>query len=365
VNDITAEALGEKLFDNPDGLLCSCDELAGWAGSMDAYRPGKAVSKDQGFWLSAKGGGSYTVDRVTRGTLAIAVNAVHVLGNIQPDVIRRLAPDWGGNGLMQRFLIVIAKPAAPAIDRAPDRDAAETFANAIRRLTELEHNSFVPVFRFSAEADEYRQRLVSFAGSLIAQPDTPKPLAGWLEKLEGEWARLCLVFHCFEWATNDAKGAFPPEIISADTAACAARFLVEFQYPHQVAFYRSVAGLAAATQSNAQWVAGHILHHGLSEISERDIERAHRDVRGSDKRTARLETTQRLEGTGWLQPAGTHRSGSHTNRWKVNPAVHTLFIGRAAAEHERREEAKRSIERAAEAKRRILANQPHWGRSDA
>jgi hypothetical protein len=54
VMDTTVEALVSVLANNPAGLLCFRDELAQWAGNMDAYRAGKPVSRDQGFWLEAK-----------------------------------------------------------------------------------------------------------------------------------------------------------------------------------------------------------------------------------------------------------------------------------------------------------------------
>jgi hypothetical protein len=240
--------------------------------------------------------------------VSVEVNAVHVLGGIQPDVIRHVAPEWGGNGLMQRFLLVIAKTARCAIDRAPNPEAISTMQDVVRALMALEWSSFVPVCRFSREADEWRQKIVAFASGLIEQSDLPLPLRGWLEKLEGEWARLCLVFHFTEWAAGPRETAFPPELISAETAIRAARFLIEFQFPHQKAFYRLVAGFGRETESDARWIAGHILSHGLMEIDERGIDRACPKLRGRTERAARLEATKALEAAGWLRPVGTHRS---------------------------------------------------------
>jgi hypothetical protein len=179
-------------------------------------------------------------------------------------------------------------------------------------------------------------------------------LQGWLEKLEGEWARLCLVFHFVEWATGSQADPFPPELISVETAIRAARFLIEFQYPHQKAFYRSVAGFGGETESDACWIAGHILSYGLAEIDERTIDRACPRLRGPTKRAARLEATRALEAAGWLRPIGTHRSEGHVNHWSVNPAVHDgRFAPKAAAETARREEAQEGIARAAEVRRAL------------
>jgi hypothetical protein len=216
------------------------------------------------------------------------------------------------------------------------------------------YSPFLNVYRFSREADEWRQKIVAFASALISQPDMPLPLRGWLEKLEGEWARLCLVFHFVEWATGSRVEPFPPELISVETAIRAARFLIEFQYPQQKAFYRSVAGLGAETESDARWIAGHILSHRLTEIDERTIDRACPRLRGPAKRAARLGATRAMEAASWLRPAGTHRSEGYVNRWTVNPAVHDgRFATKAAAEAARREEAQEGIERAAEVRRAL------------
>jgi hypothetical protein len=335
VMDATTEALGLILNDNPAGLLEYQDELSQWIGSMDAYRSNKPVSRDQGFWLAAKEGNSSVVDRAGRGTLAVDITAIHILGGVQPSVIRKVVSEWGGNGLMQRFLLVMAKTAGKGIDRAPDSEASATIRAAICALMELTWSPFIPSYRFSREADEWRQKVLSFARGYMTQVDTPLPLKGWLEKLEGEWARLCLVFHFIEWATDTRATPFPPEIVTTETAIRAARFLIEFQYPHQQAFYRSV-GLGEAVESDAQWIGGYILAHQLTEIDERDIGRACRRLEGPTKRAARLEAAQALAEANWLRPIGEHRTMGHVNRWSVHPAVHG---GRFAAKSRSRSRA--------------------------
>jgi Protein of unknown function (DUF3987)/Bifunctional DNA primase/polymerase, N-terminal len=166
VQDITAEALALTLADNPDGLLCYSDELAQWAGNMDSYRPGKATSRDQPFWLSAKNGSPYTVDRVTRDPVSVPVNAVHVLGGIQPDVIRKLASGWGGNGMMPRFLLANMPRAAIAPDVEPDATAQKAMDDAIRLINSLKPTDFFDTFKFSPEADLVRREVVSFADTM-------------------------------------------------------------------------------------------------------------------------------------------------------------------------------------------------------
>ncbi len=84
--DPTTEKLGELLRENPRGLLVLRDELAGWLGTLE--RPGR--EGDREFYLEAwNGTGSYTVDRIGRGTVHIPGLCVSILGGIQPGKLER------------------------------------------------------------------------------------------------------------------------------------------------------------------------------------------------------------------------------------------------------------------------------------
>jgi hypothetical protein len=363
VQDTTTEALAEILAANPDGVLCHLDELAQWAGNMDSYRHGKSTSRDQPFWLQAKNGGHYRADRVTRDPVHIEVTAVHVLGGIQPDVIRKLAPEWGGNGMLQRFLLAIMGQANQELDAEPDAEAQQAIYGALRRLHELRPSEFLDTFKFEPEAEAVRKRLVEFRDATIAS-GVPVPLEGWLSKLEGEWARLSLVFHAIEWSANTGrKDPFegPPEMISAETAERAARFLLEFQYPHQVAFYRNVAGIMAGADDEARRIAGHMLAHPKKTLGERDMWRACNSLRGAQKRLQRLDVAQTLEMHGWLRPTGRiNRDGGHNDQWKVNPKIYDgRFERRIATERAARAAQQASIKASADARRRTQET-PEW-----
>ena len=250
INDTTVEALGPILRDNPNGVLSYTDELSGWIGSMDAYKPGKATSKDQPFWLQAKQGNAYVVDRVTRDPMRVARAAVHVLGGIQPDVIQKFVSDFSGNGMLQRFLLVIMGTSERTIDRAPDEAASSDWCRAIETLAHLHDSDIVPLFRFSPEADVHRREIEAFRDRLVNDPDIPPPLQGWIGKLESEWSRIALVFHLLQWADAPLGDVIPPAaVIGADSAERAARLLLEWQFRHQRHFYQSTTGYGAAVNA--------------------------------------------------------------------------------------------------------------------
>src|SRR5215475_12314474 len=81
VNDSTVEKMGELLNQNPNGLLLFLDELTGWLRTLDR----EGHENDRAFYLESwNGSGSYTYDRIGRGTLNITAACVSILGGIQP-----------------------------------------------------------------------------------------------------------------------------------------------------------------------------------------------------------------------------------------------------------------------------------------
>jgi len=84
-SDASVEKLGELLRSNPHGLLMHSDELIRFLKSLD--KPGSETSR--AFFLEGWNGyGSYTVDRIGRGTLHIPALCVSILGGTQPGPLR-------------------------------------------------------------------------------------------------------------------------------------------------------------------------------------------------------------------------------------------------------------------------------------
>ncbi len=139
VNDLTYEKLGEILAVNPDGVLSVRDEMRGLFLSLAREESAPA----RAFYLQAWSGGSYTFDRIGRGTVTVADARLSIIGGIQPGPLaelvlqaRRGAAD---DGMIERFLI--AWPDAPGewreVDRWPDTDAKRQAWQAFERLDSL------------------------------------------------------------------------------------------------------------------------------------------------------------------------------------------------------------------------------------
>jgi hypothetical protein len=88
-------------------------------------------------------------------------------------------------------------------------------------------------------------------------------------------------------------------------------------------------------------IAGHILAHKLTQITNRDVQRGGRTMRGLKEHEVR-PLMEQLAALGWLDRIDPPRPSSPPH-WKVNPAVHEKFAERALREAERRSKAREAI----------------------
>ena len=134
INDSTVEKLGELLNQNPNGLLLHRDELVGFLRSLDK----EGHEEWRAFYLESwNGTGSFTYDRIARGTVSIECNTVSIIGAIQPgplsDYLRQAVRSGvGDDGLLQRFQVDVWPDTSKDwlnVDRWPDSKAKkEAFA---------------------------------------------------------------------------------------------------------------------------------------------------------------------------------------------------------------------------------------------
>lgn len=164
--DATTEKIGEILVQNPNGILIHRDELTGWLKSLD--KDGR--EGDRAFYLEAwNGSGSFTVDRIKRGTLHIPALCLSVMGGIQPGplssyVYQTCKGGAGDDGLLQRFQLLVW-PDTPKdwknVDRWPDTKAKnrayEIFKQLDRYSSLIDASVLgidIPALHFSQEAQE-------------------------------------------------------------------------------------------------------------------------------------------------------------------------------------------------------------------
>ncbi len=226
VNDATVEKLGELLNANPRGLVQYRDELAGWLANLD--REGR--EGDRAFWLECwNGTGTFTVDRIGRGTIPIEACAMSILGGMQPGKLTEyvrgaVRGGFADDGLIQRFQLAVY-PDLPSgwtySDRAPDPHTEAQAWATFQRLRALdphaigaEHTAWadVPFLRFEDEAQELLIEWLTKHMNRLRAGGEPAWMESHLVKYQGLVGRLALVLHL----ADGGSGAIP-----ADTLATA------------------------------------------------------------------------------------------------------------------------------------------------
>ena len=348
VGDATVEALQEAFKNTMRGLLGLHDELGGWLGALDRYGTSGQTYADRAFMLRAYNGGRCPVSRIGRGDYVLENVSLTILGGIQPDVIRKFANGVDDDGLIQRLLPVMLRPGWPP---TADRKASEA-VQAFSELTPLLLGLSPPeagFLRFDEGAQRIRDELAQDHAKMSAVAEGfNKKLSTAIDKQDGVFARLCVVFHCVENVDNPLG---LPELVTEDTARRVEGFMIEYTCKHLFHFYGAAVLGVPEEQERLASIAGYILTKKLKIFANWRMQAAVRSLRKLTSKdvTPVMET---LEALGWVCRAEVVKTGAPP-RWLVNPAVHDgRFAKRGEEEKKRREEAGDLIAKAAAGKRR-------------
>lgn len=338
VEDITVEKLSDVLKDNPRGVLTLKDELTGWFASMDAYKGGgKGASMDRAHWLEAYNGGSHMIDRVTRGSVLIPNWSTCIVGGIQPDMMRAISKSMGNDGLLQRFMIVVARPAIEDEDRSPDMDAMREFSEMFDHLAGLGGAQDPALLTHGAQ--ECRRRVSSLARRLAMSVDNPH-MKAWLGKWDGLFGRLAITYHTIQCA---ADGVHPTtRRVSDAIGAQVERLMCGYLLHHAIHFYSEILD-AHDRQEHLRQLGRLILARKFERLTKRDIMLYWKAAGKLDWWQVRA-VVDTLCTMAWLDPDLTAIDTDGKPRaWFVNPAVHQMFNDHAEQERERRRAASEAM----------------------
>ncbi len=223
-SDPTPEKLVDLLAENPRGLLLVRDELAGWLRSLE--RQGR--EGDRELYLEAwAGDGSYTIDRIKRGTQHVDGMCLSILGSIQPGKLERyvaecIAGGAGDDGLLQRLQLVVY-PDVPRdwqpIDRPADESERTRAVHIFGQLDRIDPDAYdaevrddgPPVVRFADEGqglwDEWHAALERRLRSGEIEHEA---LASHLAKFRSLCPTLALIDHALAVADGASPGGGIP-----------------------------------------------------------------------------------------------------------------------------------------------------------
>ena len=294
-SDTTIEGLGRILNDNPRGILVIRDELNGWLGGMDQYKPGKGG--DVAHYLEMYNGETMTVDRKGDDCpLKVRSAAVCISGGIQPQVFAKaIASDHRYNGLTARLLICWPpRPTRRWIDYTMDADVEHNYGAMIKRLyllqgadNPLTGETGLPVaIKLTPDAHEVMKDFVNRHGlqgdGLDREEEEVK--AAW-SKLEEYPARLALGLHYAKWASQpwpeqcDEFSQLTPfeEDVSAETMQAAVT-LTEWFTDEMLRVYSQLKeeNLRAYYRELIDWI-----YQKGGRITERQIQQGRRSIQNA------------------------------------------------------------------------------------
>lgn len=205
VNDPSVEKLGELLNENPNGLILVRDELSGLLANLSK----EDYQSDRAFYLECfDGNGSYTYDRIGRGTIEIQNCTLSIIGGIQPTKIATLVRDavkgTADDGLIQRFQLAIWPNDVGCwewVDRAPNQKAKASYNATFDTLHNLEfntNNNEPYCFRFTSEAQELFIDWMKEIQAEARSPDNHPALESHMLKMPQTIAGLALLFEIIE-----------------------------------------------------------------------------------------------------------------------------------------------------------------------
>ncbi|GAB3861600.1 hypothetical protein GCM10028822_41330 [Hymenobacter terrigena] len=327
INDSTVEKLTELMGQHSRGLLVYRDELAGLLHTWD--KPGH--ENDRAFYLEAwTGTGSYTSDRIGRGTTRVAHCCLSLFGGIQPDKIEPyLAQTLRGqnDGMLQRFQLLMWPDARPYmyVDTAPDDTAVAEAEKLFRCLDGLdfaargaicEAGEAIPAFHFAPDAQAFFIAWLAGMERRLRQDDESPAIVEHLAKYRKLFPALALLFHLIDLAANGSSGP-----VTLGAAQLAARWCT-FLESHARRLYAYRTGAARSTQALATKLRNKTI---TAPFKARDIVR--RGWQGLSETRVVEAALEELVASSWLREVPATPSKGTTGRppapvYHINPRIH-------------------------------------------
>jgi len=320
-NDSTIEKIGELLNDSPRGMLLFRDELVGLLVNWDR----EDRQQDRAFYLESWNGyGSFTCDRIGRGTTDTDNLCISILGGIQPakltGYLYQAADNLKNDGLIQRFQLLVY-PDEPAnwknVDEWPDLNAknrafdifgALAEANFVKWGAELGEGENIPFFHFDREGQMIFNDWLEDLQRKLKEEDNPV-IEEHLTKYRSLMPSLALLFHSIDIADGTAIGQV------TERAAIMAAEWCDYLESHS----RRIYGLLGDVSTRAAAELAKRLKKGMlpDGFTLRDVYRKGWHL--LDRELAREACCELIE-AGWLRETISEK-GKTKMTYSINPKI--------------------------------------------
>lgn len=322
-NDSTIEKLGELMNENPRGILMFRDELVGLLCSWDR----EDRKQDRAFYLEAWNGfGSFTTDRIGRGTIDIQNCCVSILGGIQPSklmgYLQQAQSDVANDGMVQRFQLLVY-PDEPQewklVDRWPDKEAKARAWEVLKTLAdmnfqaagaELPEDETIPFFHFSPGGQTVFNEWLTELEVKLRQDDAPV-MVEHLAKYRSLMPSLALVLHLVGIADGGTAGPVSEQAAGMAAAWC------EYLESHARRIYGLSEGAGAAAELAKKIQAGKV----KDGFTVREVYHQ-KQWRLLDKKEIVQEACEALVDADWLKVTFEEIPGRQPKEtFKINPKI--------------------------------------------
>jgi hypothetical protein len=325
-NDTTIEKIHDLLSKNPRGILLNRDELVGLLESWEK----EGREPDRAFYLESWNGyGSYTVDRIGRGTLYVDNLCISILGSTQPDkllgYLNKNIQGLGNDGLLQRFqLLVYPDPVKKweLIDIPPNTNAKNRMKKIVEDIASMDfmkkaaevRDGSIPYFRFSEEAQNlFFEWLTELETQKLRSTDDESIIIEHLAKYRKLMPALSLIFHIIHLADGQTAGPISLEATKISILWC------EYLESHARRIYDMALNVSAKA---AFALSKKIIQGKLEEVfTARDVHRKGWSLlnKPSDAEAA----CEELVKSNWLREIYTPpaQSKKAKTEYQINPKV--------------------------------------------
>lgn len=324
-NDATIEKLVLIQKSNNRGFLLFRDEIVSFLRTLEKT----GHEADRGFFLESWNGlGSYSMDRVGRGTIQVDALCISIFGALTPGTLVEYVhasnrSGRGDDGLIQRFQLAVYPDSSSDwinVDRLPDtkaRDkvykifevlADEAIYSAFNNTGNIAKARFSPVAQeiFNAWRNDLELRLRSDSNL------TPQ-LESHFAKYRKLMPSLALIFHLLEMAeTNGTIGTS----VSEHAALLAAAWTEYLEsHAHRIYSMNSLPHMNAAKSLLRRIQAGEI----KDEMSVRDIYRHHWSQLATPEQVK--EALNILSEYHWLKIVQIKTDSKNSHIVKLHPSI--------------------------------------------
>ena len=324
--DTTIEKLQDMLRENPQGIFIFRDELNGFLMKMKK----DGHDEDEDFHIEGwAGDGSFTLDRIGRGTVRSELICESIFGTIQPTRIiphiRQTKSDTKNSGFIQRFQIMLFPDAEnwEYIDKSQNSAAARRAFNCFKEIANMDFRSLkgcitevnkIPYMRFSEDAQELFIAWLHELQEKLCNPENSPIIREHFGKYRSLMPSLALQFHLVDIADGMSSG--PVSLSAAQMAAAWCEYLESHA--------RRIYGMAEDITARAAGILADRIQAGKLEnnFTAREVQRKGWELL-SEKEVVK-GALQDLVEANWLREiilSATSKGGPIKVEYEINPKI--------------------------------------------